>query len=71
MKPLNQTMNAKDWADEFIYLFGDKKEKIDHELMLGWFANAIMVGYDHAKNEAIDFYYEKWAKKEANNDRQG
>jgi hypothetical protein len=41
------TMDAKVWADEFVRLFGG-----DHALMLAWFANAIMVGYDKGRQKA-------------------
>jgi hypothetical protein len=43
--------DAKKWADEFERLFPGV---VDPELMLGWFANAIMTGYDKAKNEGDD-----------------
>lgn len=43
--------DAKIWAKEFMRIFGNKKEKIDEELMIGWFANSIMTGYDKAKTE--------------------
>jgi hypothetical protein len=36
--------NAGEWAAEFMRLFPDS----DEELMIGWFANAIMTGYDTA-----------------------
>ena len=34
------------WAQEFMLLFGNKKDEIDEELMVGWFANSIMAGFD-------------------------
>jgi hypothetical protein len=40
------TMDAKAWADEFVKAFPG----IDHGTMLGWFANAIMAGYDTAQS---------------------
>lgn len=40
------TMDAKVWAEEFMRLFGDKRQEIDEGLMIAWFANAIMRGYD-------------------------
>jgi hypothetical protein len=48
MKKINvlTTMDARVWAKEFMRIFGRKKETIDEELMVGWFANAIMKGYD-------------------------
>lgn len=39
--------DALKWAKEFKRLYPDS----DEELMLGWFANAIMTGYDKAWNE--------------------
>jgi hypothetical protein len=40
--PLGE-LDAAKWAAEFVRLFGG-----DEGLMLGWFANAIMTGYDEA-----------------------
>lgn len=42
------TMDAKVWADEFMKM----NPPITHGLMLGWFANAIMAGYDTAQQRA-------------------
>jgi hypothetical protein len=39
---LLRTTDGNTWATEFIKLNKDKK--IDHEMMLGWFANAIETG---------------------------
>jgi hypothetical protein len=36
--------DARNWAAAFTQLNGDKP--IDEGLMLAWFANAIMAGYD-------------------------
>jgi len=64
-----QSMDAKDWAKEFmrIYKYNQVKnvEFIDEDFMLGWFANAIMAGFDEAdrrkpkqeKIELPDGYY--------------
>jgi hypothetical protein len=41
---LNDTMDAKLWADEYCRL----NTAADHATMLSWFANAIMAGYDEA-----------------------
>lgn len=43
--------DAREWAAEFVRIFGDRRDDIDEDLMLGWFANAIMTGYDKAKRE--------------------
>src|SRR3954466_4103659 len=32
------------WARTYIEIFGNRKDEIDVDLMLGWFANAIGVG---------------------------
>jgi len=34
------------WAQEFMKMFGDRKEEIDEDLMLCWFSNAIMCARD-------------------------
>jgi hypothetical protein len=48
---LLQTMDAQKWAAEFMRIIRDESLdiKIDQDFMVTWFANAIMVGYDHAK----------------------
>lgn len=46
------TADAKLWAEEWMRLFGgDCNERIDEGLMIAWFANAIMKGYDTARNK--------------------
>lgn len=45
---LHDTMDAVVWAREFIRIFGGKPSP-DEGTMIGWFANAIMVGWDFAK----------------------
>lgn len=40
------TFDGMDWARQFMDRFGDKKDAIDLDLMYGWFANALMHGYD-------------------------
>lgn len=51
---LHNTMDAQVWTKEFMRLFGGKLETIDEALMLGWFANAIMAGYDTAMQRQPD-----------------
>lgn len=50
------TMDAKVWAKEFMDRYlgvgHDPSMKIDEDTMLGWFANAIMAGYDTAQMRA-------------------
>ena len=45
------TMDAKLWAEAFMRRFEHRKDEIDEGLMLTWFANAIMAGYDHARRQ--------------------
>lgn len=47
---LQSTMDAQVWAAEFAKLF-EGGECPDEGTMLGWFANAIMVGHDHARRQ--------------------
>ncbi|MDH4186816.1 MAG: hypothetical protein OEV08_07455, partial [Nitrospira sp.] len=44
----SNSIDAKVWAVEFMNLFGEKREVIDEGLMIAWFANAIMNGFDEA-----------------------
>ena len=39
--------DARRWAKAFVELHGDKLP--DEDLLIGWFANAIMVGYEQGK----------------------
>lgn len=54
--PLNEDMDAMRWAREFCAQFkvwSDKGVESDPEgLMVAWFANAIMAGYDNATRKA-------------------
>lgn len=40
------SFDAQDWARAFMGLFGHRKDEIDEGLMLAWFANALMRGFD-------------------------
>jgi hypothetical protein len=53
---LPQTMDADVWAREFANRFHGRVvgDTIDIDLMRGWFANAIMAGFDTATNRARD-----------------
>ena len=45
----SQSIDARVWAKEFMRIYQSQGEKwVDEELMIGWFANAIMAGYDEA-----------------------
>ena len=46
------------WAKEFIKLWGKKKKEIDESLMISWFSNAIMAGYDKGKQKMIEEFKE-------------
>ena len=47
MKTLIGNMDAKIWAEEFVKLVKTNPSiATDEAIMLGWFANAIMTGYD-------------------------
>jgi hypothetical protein len=53
-----QSIDAKVWAKEFMRLYDNNKLRpinapdwVDEGLMIGWFANAIMAGYDGRKHE--------------------
>lgn len=42
----DRDMNASKWADEFMRIVIGGKIEIDQGLMIGWFANIAMCGYD-------------------------
>ena len=49
---LANTMDAQVWVDEWMKVVKINPEiPYDDGAMLGWFANAIMAGYDQAKRE--------------------
>lgn len=59
MKDLTGEMDAQVWAHEFMEFWKENPIHImDEEFMLGWFANAIMAGYDEArrKYETVNLY---------------
>jgi hypothetical protein len=49
---LHDTTDARVWAEEFCRIVGEKIPaiKAEREWVEGWFANAIMAGYDRARN---------------------
>ena len=49
---LHDTFDGLVWAKEFCRIAGGKGIVIDEDWMHGWFANAIMAGYDHARRES-------------------
>jgi len=47
-----QSTDAQIWAKEFISRIKDNPEiATDEGTMIGWFANAIMAGYDEARRK--------------------
>lgn len=45
-----QSCDARDWAQAFMRRFGERLHEIDEGLMITWFANALMCGFDeHAR----------------------
>ncbi len=47
--PLHEDMDAQRWAKEFMQILDAHHNiEVDEGFMLGWFANAIMCGYDTA-----------------------
>jgi hypothetical protein len=69
MNKLNGEFNARVWANEFVGFVSNKPEiATDEGTMIGWFANAIMAGYDkgvvgidalRAENERLNAENEK------------
>jgi hypothetical protein len=53
---LHRTTDAYVWADEFCRIVGERIPAIagEREWMMAWFANAIMVGYDHGVRAGIE-----------------
>jgi hypothetical protein len=50
----NQDMDAFKWAKSFMQTYNsDPGLDLDCELMLSWFANAIMVGYNRGIKESL------------------
>lgn len=47
---LQGEFDAVVWAREFLHIIVEPKIEIDEGLMIGWFSNAIMAGYDYARN---------------------
>lgn len=49
--------SAKVWAEEFVRMVKEKPElATDEGTMIGWFANAIMAGYDKHANRFMANY---------------
>ena len=55
LTPWVQDTDAAVWAREFMRIFGgERRGEIDEGLMVGWFANSIMVGYDWGRRDGGD-----------------
>ena len=50
---IHRNPDAKAWADFFVSTFPGLADK--HELMIGWFANAMMAMHDHLKAQQPEF----------------
>jgi len=48
---LNYNTDALVWAEEFMKTLREHNLEPSEDLMLGWFANAIMTGYDSARQK--------------------
>jgi hypothetical protein len=46
-------LDATKWAEAFERLTPSTGASADHEVIVGWFANAIMAGYDEGTRRAI------------------
>lgn len=52
MNNLNYNTDARVWAREFMKIWQNEPiDILDEEMMVGWFANAIMTGYDVARQK--------------------
>lgn len=47
MAAFNESFDARDWAKAFVdHVIANPSIATDQECMIGWFANALMRGYD-------------------------
>lgn len=51
--------DGRDWATQFMEKFGQRKEDIDESLMIAWFSNALMHGYDVAMARSQNYTADK------------
>lgn len=52
MSNFTNSTDAQVWAKEFMKIWQNEPIDImDEDMMLGWFANAIMAGYDEARRK--------------------
>ena len=45
-----RSFDARVWAKNFMHINKDSMNEIDEELMVGWFSNALMRGFDEAES---------------------
>lgn len=46
-------IDAQKWAEEFCRIARDKGHNLDEGWIVGWFANAIMAGYDKGSGVSV------------------
>lgn len=46
------SFDAHDWAESFMKIWGNRLGEINKDLMVCWFANALMAGYDRGASES-------------------
>ena len=51
-RAIHHNPDAKAWADFFVETFPGQADQ--HDLMIGWFANAMMAMYDYVKNKEAE-----------------
>lgn len=60
------TVDARVWVEEWLKSYGkDGSIAADEGCMLGWFANAIMAGYDTASSRCQNNHSDKLEEEEA------
>jgi hypothetical protein len=48
-----RSFDARVWAKNFMHINKDNLEGIDEDLMITWFANALMRGFDEAEERKV------------------
>ena len=46
-------MDGVKWAQAFMQIWGHRLNEVEEDLMVGWFANAIMAGYDEGRKVPV------------------
>lgn len=69
LNDLLQTTDATKWAKGFVNLIENKPNGfVDEGLMMAWFANAIMTGYDSGRRAEESLWIGKGLEKQPAND---